>query len=414
MFDYDVVIVGAGAAGLLAAISACRCGERVLLVEKNERAARKVMITGKGRCNVSNSDDIKGYMANIYPEPRFLYPAFKTFFSNDILSILDAAGVETVLERGGRYFPASGRAVDIVDALVGTAKQDGSHFLFGTTVIDILTENESIKGVKVRGKSGENLILAPKVIICTGGKSYPLTGSTGDGYRFAEKCGHTINNTLPALVPLVGNNDFFRDLEGLNLKNVNASLYIDGKKRQEEFGELAFTDFGVSGPVILTMSRWAVIALNEKSSVKLSLDLKPALDEKKLDTRILRDLDTNGKTKLGMLFREWLPMQMILVFMRRLNLNPEKLANQISGAERRAIVALMKNFAVDIVGYRDFNEAIVTSGGVAVGEVNQKTMESKIIKGLYFAGEILDVDANTGGYNLQIAFSTGWLAGMKA
>lgn len=413
MSEYDVVIVGAGAAGLLAAISARRCGGRVLLVEKNERAARKVMITGKGRCNVSNSDDIKGYMANIYPEPRFLYPAFKTFFSNDILSILDVAGVETVLERGGRYFPASGKAVDIVDALVGTAKQEGANFLFGTTVTDILLENETVKGVKVKGKTGENVIYAPKVIICTGGKSYPLTGSTGDGYRFAEKCGHTINQTLPALVPLVGNNDFFKELDGLNLKNINASLFINGKKQHEEFGELAFTDFGVSGPVVLTMSRWAVISLNAKSSVKLFIDLKPALDEKKLDARILRDLDTNGKTKLGILFREWLPMQLITVFMRRLNLNPEKLANQLSGAERRAIVALMKSFAIEIVGYRDFNEAIVTSGGVSVNEVNQKTMESKIVKGLYFAGEILDVDANTGGYNLQIAFSTGWLAGMN-
>ncbi|MBR5982577.1 MAG: NAD(P)/FAD-dependent oxidoreductase [Bacteroidales bacterium] len=411
MTDCDVIIVGAGASGLLAAISACRSDKRVVVVEKNARAARKLMITGKGRCNVTNSDDIKDFMSNIYPEPRFLYPAFKSFFSSDILAMLDEAVVDVVLERGGRYFPASGKAVDVVDALYATARRAGAKFLFSTIVTDIIVANGAVCGMKIKNESGEKSLFADKVVVCTGGKSYPLTGSTGDGYEFAKKCGHTVSQALPALVPLVGKGDFFTKLSCLNLKNISASLWIDGKKSHEEFGELEFTDYGVSGPVILTMSRWAVIALHENRKVRLSIDLKPALEEKKLDARILRDLDANGKAKLKVLFREWLPMQMIPVFIALAKLDGEKHASQLSGDERRRIVSLMKDFAFDIIGHRDFKEAIITSGGVSVDEINQKTMESKLVKGLFFAGEVLDVDANTGGYNLQIAFSTGWLAG---
>ena len=411
MTDYDVIIIGAGASGLLAAISACRSGRSVVVVEKNARAARKLMITGKGRCNVTNSADLKDFMGNIYPEPRFLYPAFKSFFSSDILAMLDEAGVEVVLERGGRYFPASGKAVDVVDALVATARRAGAKFMFSTAVTDIIVADGAVSGVKISDERGEKSLLADKVVVCTGGRSYPLTGSTGDGYEFAHKCGHSVSQILPALVPLVGKGDFFSRLSGLGLKNISASLWIDGKKLHDEFGELEFTEFGVTGPVILTMSRWAVIALHDNRKVRLSIDLKPALDEKKLDARILRDLDANGKAKLKALFREWLPMQMIPVFIGLAKLDGEKIASQLSGDERRRIVSLMKDFSFDIVGHCDFNEAIITSGGVSVDEINQKTMESKLVKGLFFAGEVLDVDANTGGYNLQIAFSTGWLAG---
>lgn len=413
MSDFDVIVVGAGAAGLLAAISAGGNGEKVLVVEKNERAARKLMITGKGRCNITNSADIKGFMGNIYPEPRFLYPAFKNFFSSDIISMLERAGVDVVLERGGRYFPASGKAVDVVDALVATAKENGAKFLFSTEVTSISVANGAVLGVKIRSSRGESMVYSEKVVVCTGGKSYPLTGSTGDGFVFAEKCGHSVFIPQPALVPLVGNDNFFANLDGLTLKNVSASLYIDGKKSQEQFGEMFFMDYGVSGPVVLTLSRWAVIALCENRSVRLSVDLKPALDEKKLDARIIRDLDANGKQKLGFLFRNWLPRQLIPTFVSKANLNIEKLACQLTGEERRRIVSTMKSFSFDIVGHRGFAEAIVTSGGVSVDEINPKTMESKLVKGLFFAGEVLNVDANTGGYNLQIAYSTGWLAGQR-
>jgi len=411
--SYDVIVIGAGASGLLAAISSCRCGKKTMIIEKNERAARKLMITGKGRCNVTNSSGINEFMNNIFPEPRFLYPAFKSFFSSDIINLLEEAGVDIVLERGGRYFPASGKAIDIVDALVTTAKKSGVKFMFSTNATEINLHNDSVYEVKIHNSQGDSSLRTEKVIICTGGKSYPLTGSTGDGYILAQKCGHTISPTLPALVPLIGKGHFFKGLNNLTLKNITLSLFIDGEKTRNEFGELQFTDYGLTGPVVLTLSRWAVIALHNNRAVKMSIDLKPAIAETQLDRRILNDIDINGKQKLKKLFKEWLPTQIIPVFLEIAKLDGEKLANQVSGDERRKIVTLMKNFTFDIVGHRDFNEAIVTSGGVSISEINQKTMESKLVKGLYFAGEVIDVDANTGGYNLQIAFSTGWLAGMK-
>lgn len=410
MGNYDDIVIGAGASGLLAAISASSRGARVLIIERNARPARKMMISGKGRCNVTNSADIKEFMQNIYPEPRFLYSAFNTFFSNNILQILDECGVPTVLERGGRYFPESGKAVSVVDALYNKAKSVGVNFLFSQRVAEIICENNIIIGVALES---EKIIKASKVIVCTGGKSYPKTGSDGDGYRFAQKCGHSVSELFPALVPLIGNSKCFPKLQDLTLRNINLSLYINGKKTREEFGEMTFTDNGLGGPVVIALSRWAVRALAEGQKVKMSIDLKPALDDKKLDERILRDLNANGKMPLRNLFKSWMPIALISYFEENLNIDLNKLANQVSGVERKSIVYLMKNMDFDIVDHRDFDEAIITSGGVCLKEINPKTMESKLVKGLFFAGEILDIDANTGGFNFQIAFSTGWLAGMQ-
>ncbi|MBK6282625.1 MAG: NAD(P)/FAD-dependent oxidoreductase, partial [Draconibacterium sp.] len=332
------------------------------------------------------------------------------FFSEDIIELLQKYGVESTLERGGRYFPASNKSLDILNALLAWVTKMGIEIKCNQRVEKLLIENGEITGVK---SNGENFT-AQKVILATGGKSYPGTGSTGDGYELARQVGHTIEKPIPALVPLETKGSIAQNLQGLNLKNVKAVIWVDGKKAGEDFGEMIFTHFGLSGPIILTLSRIAVAALQNNKKVEIAIDLKPALDEQKLDTRLIRDLNEQGKKQIGNIFREWLPASMIPVFIEKLQINPDKECHQVTGNERKQIRNLMKNLRFEISHNRSFKEAIITAGGIVTSEISPKTMESKLVKGLYFAGEVIDLDAETGGYNLQIAYSTGWLAGNSA
>ncbi len=410
MKSYDVIVVGAGPAGLLAAGSASEKGRKVLILEKMRQEGRKLLITGKGRCNITNDSNAGEFMKHVYPNGRFLRSAFGHFFSNEILELLHRYGVETTLERGGRYFPSSNKSADVLSALLRWIKDLNVEILCGMRVEKLLVENQGIKGVQANGQE----FRAAKVILATGGKSYPATGSNGDGYELARVLGHAIVPARPALVPLETRGGLAKQLQGLTLKNVQASIWVNQKKCGEDFGEMIFTHFGLSGPIILTLSRIVVDALNDGSKVEVSIDLKPALDEQKLDARLLRDLDETGKKRISNLFRNWLPASMIPVFMELAGIDPQKEGHQVSSKERKRIRNLMKNFRFEISAYRSFKEAIITAGGIPTSEISPKTMESKLVSGLFFAGELIDLDAKTGGYNLQIAYSTGWLAGRSS
>ncbi len=410
MEDFDVIVVGAGPAGLLAAGSASEQGARVLVLEKMRQAGRKLLITGKGRCNITNDADPVEFIQHVYPNGRFLRSALGHFFSQDILKLLHDQGVETTLERGGRYFPASNKSSDVLAALLGWLGERKVDILCGQRVEKLLVEGSSVKGVECNGKE----FRASKVILALGGKSYPATGSNGEGYALAQSAGHSIVPARPSLVPLETAGNVASRLQGLTLKNVRVTVWVNNKKAGEGFGEMIFTHFGVSGPIILTLSRRIVDELHLQSHIELSIDLKPALDEQKLDARLLRDLNDAGKKKIANLFRAWLPASMIPVFIEMLGIDPEKEGHQLSSRERKKIRNLMKDFRLRISGHRSFKEAIITAGGVSTKEISSKTMESKIVSGLYFAGEMIDLDAETGGYNLQIAYSTGWLAGKSS
>jgi predicted Rossmann fold flavoprotein len=410
MESFDVVVVGAGPAGLIAAGSASEGEKRVLLLEKMKQEGRKLLITGKGRCNITNDASKEEFIRQVYPNGRFLRTAFSHFFSGDILNLLHRYGVATVCERGGRYFPASNKSSDVLQALLKWVAELNVEIRRGHRVEDLIIKNQAIQGVRADGKEFK----AVKIILATGGKSYPATGSNGEGYDLARSVGHSITDLRPALVPLETDGNVAQRLQGLTLKNVRASVWVDGKKRQEEFGEMLFTHFGLSGPIILTLSRLAVEALHMHRQVEISIDLKPALDEKKLDARLLRDLDESGRKMISSIFRNWLPSSMIPVFMDLTGIDPGKECHQVTSVDRRAVRKLMKDFRFKIRGHRTFKEAIITAGGVPTREISSKTMESKLVSGLYFAGEMIDLDAVTGGYNLQIAYSTGWLAGRSS
>ena len=407
---YDVIIVGAGAAGLIAAGRAAELGGKVLLLEKMERAGRKLLITGKGRCNITNDAPQSEFLNHIYPNSRFLRHAFSTFFSKDIIRLLNENGCETVVERGGRVFPVSGKSADVVNALMKWVMKNKVTIRYGQRVESLAIKEGKVAGLKVHSSTGKQFIEAPDIILSTGGKSYPATGSDGDGYRFAASAGHTIETPREALVPVETEGDVAKRLQGLSLKNVRASVWVNGKKIKEEFGEMLFTHFGLSGPIILTLSRFIVDELRKKNKVEISIDLKPALDEVKLDNRLIRDLDEHGKKRMDNIFRLWLPSSMVLVFLDITGVEGWKEGHQLTAKERRKTMLLMKDFRFTITGCRPFKEAIITAGGVVTTEIDPKTMESKLVKNLYFAGELIDLDADTGGFNLQIAFSTGWLA----
>jgi len=408
---YDVIIIGAGAAGILASISAAKNGAEVLLLEKMNREARKMLISGKGRCNITNTAYKSDFYKKIHPKPKFLKHAFGDFFSKDILNLLEEKGLKTKEERGGRVFPESDKAADVVYTLLKIVKENNIKIQKNTKVDEIIIESAKVKGVKVNINGKNEIINAQNVIICTGGKSYPATGSTGDGYFLAEKVGHTITSLRPALVPVKTEGDIAEKLQGLSLKNSNVSVWIDNKKVRSEFGEMMFAHYGLTGPVILTLSKIAVDAFDQNKNVQISIDLKPALDEQKLDNRLQRELNDNGKKQIRNVLKNLLPSKLIPVVLQLTKIDPYKECNQVSGKERKKIRLLLKDFRFKISGHRSYKEAIVTAGGIDTSEIDSKTMMSKIIKNLFFAGEVIDLDAETGGYNFQIAFSTGWLAG---
>jgi hypothetical protein len=408
----------------MAAGQAAEQGATVLLLEKMDRPGRKLRITGKGRCNLTNVAPLSDFIAHFGPNGRFLRQAFSRFFTPDLVAFLEGLGVPTVTERGGRVFPASQEATDIVDALVRWVRDRGVTLRTRSPVERLLVEGERVTGVWIAGNQvssekpgfsdSERLYRAAAVIVATGGASYPATGSTGDGYRLAESVGHTVVPIRPALVPLETAGDVAPRLQGLSLRNVTVRLWVDGKKQGDLFGEMLFTHFGLSGPTVLSLSRQAVDALRLGQSVRLSIDLKPALDERKLDARLLRDLDAHGKQQFRTLLKGLLPRKLIPVCLDLTGIPPEKLAHQITAQERKRLRAWLKDFRLQVTGHRSFREAIITAGGVDTREVDPRTMASRLVEGLYFAGEVLDVDADTGGYNLQAAFSTGWLAGRSA
>ncbi|PIE32713.1 aminoacetone oxidase family FAD-binding enzyme [candidate division KSB3 bacterium] len=411
---YDIVIIGAGPAGLIAAIKSFAPSRQILLVEKMPRPALKLRISGKGRCNITNAANLQDFLSHFGKHGRFLRPAFREFFNTDLLQYFGKLGVTFKLERGGRYFPKSDRASDVVAALVNEVGSLKIPLWTNCDVTDLVTMSDGGFLVTIRRTSSgseSRIVQAEKVVLATGGKSYPKTGSDGAGFTLASQLGHTITPLSPSLVPLVTKGDTAKNLQGLSLKNVTASLWNQGKKIAEQFGEMLFTHFGVSGPAILSLSHAAVQCLDQKQPVLLSIDLKPALDHTRLDQRLLREIHTHSKRHIKALLQQLLPKSFLPVFLDRLNISQDKSLSELRTDERKRLRMLLKEFRLDVIGYRSFDEAIVTSGGVSVKEITPKTMESKLVKGLYFAGEIIDIDADTGGFNLQAAFSTGWLAG---
>lgn len=403
-----VVIIGAGPAGMTAAYSASQRGIDVVLVEKNERVGRKLLITGKGRCNITNNCEIEELIENVNTNGKFLYSAFYTFTNDAVMEMFENLGVRLKTERGNRVFPESDRAMDVVDAMSRLIKRKNIKLVTGKTVKNIKEKNGIVESVVL---SDGKEIKTDAVIIATGGASYPRTGSTGDGYKLAERLGHKITPLKPSLIGLEIQEDFATRLKGLSLRNVAINVYgKKNKKIYDDFGEMEFTDYGVDGPIIKSAS--CIMRDLSKESYKISLDLKPALDHEKLDKRVQRDFQKYINKKFENSLSDLLPSKMIPVVIELSGINPTTPVNSITKEERKNLVNVIKNIEMNVKRYRPMDEAIVTSGGVKTSEINSSTMESKLVGGLYFAGEVIDVDAYTGGFNLQIAFSTGYLAGM--
>lgn len=404
---FDFIVVGAGAAGLMAAGQAASKGARVLLLDKNARVGRKIMITGKGRCNVTNNCTRDRLIESMRRNPRFLYSAFDAFTPQDVMHFFEERGVPLKTERGARVFPESDKAVDIVDALAGFAKESGVVFR-QNRVIALNCEDGRITGVQTADGARYN---ARAVLLATGGKSYPLTGSTGDGYSLAESAGHTIMPVAPSLTAIVTSDKWCAELMGLSLKNVTLTVKKGKRQTVSEIGELMFTHFGISGPLVLTASSEIE---GDASEYTMTIDLKPGLDMQQLDNRLLRDFDSMKNRAFKNALDRLLPKSLIPVFILQSGIDGETQVNAITKAQRQKLCETFKAFAVRPVSLRPIEEAVVTRGGVKVTEVQPKTMESKLVQGLFIAGELLDVDAVTGGFNLQIAFSTGYLAGISA
>lgn len=423
------LIVGGGAAGMFAAVAAARNGQEVFLFEKNEKLGKKLFITGKGRCNITNACDMDTLFSSVISNSRFLYSSFYGYSNQDVIRFFEELGVRTKTERGGRVFPESDHASDVIRALEQEMKRLKVRIFLNTRVEKIITQDglfQAIESVKetgnppaskpdggARGKTSNRRTEGDACIIATGGLSYPSTGSTGDGYRFARECGHSIVPCMPSLVPMEVKEPWVGDLMGLSLRNVKVSVCQGKKCLFQDFGEMLFTHYGVSGPLILSASSYVGTKLM-KQELKLEIDLKPALDEKQLDHRVLKDFEENHnrqfKNALGKLF----PSKLIPVMVELSGIDPEKKVHDVSKEERQRFVHLIRHFSMTVTGLRDYNEAIITRGGVKTKEIDPGTMESKLVKGLYFAGEVLDVDALTGGFNLQIAWSTAYTAGCSS
>ena len=393
---------------MMAAGQAAGLGADTLLLEKMRRPGRKLGITGKGRCHLTNVASLPEIISHFGSSGIFLRQAFYRFSNDELVVFFEDLGVPTVVERGGRIFPASGQARDVVDALTAWMRRQGVTVRRKISVDGLLIKRQKVCGVC--GLTGE-IYPADAVIIATGGVSYPATGSTGDGYSLARSAGHSIVSPRPALIPLETEGAVAPRLQGLSMRNVNVSVLINGRKQDEAFGEMLFTHFGLSGPVILSLSGRVTDALDMGGRVTISIDLKPALDEHKLDERLLRDLDAHGKRKFQTLLEGLMPGKLIPVCMDLTGIPPDRRGHQITASERRRLRAWLKDFRLEVTGTRPISEAIITAGGINTGEIDPRTMASRLVSGLYFAGEVMDIDADTGGYNLQAAFSTGWLAG---
>lgn len=403
----EVFVIGGGPSGMMAAITAAQKGNRVTLFEKNDKLGKKLFITGKGRCNVTNASEIEEIIENIPGNGNFLYSALYTFTNNDLMNLIENTGVPLKIERGNRVFPKSDKSSDIIKAFESLLKKLNVKLMLNTNVDDIIIDGNNIKGIKI----GDKINYCDSLIIATGGKSYPLTGSTGDGYVFANKAGHSIEDIKPSLVPLIVKEDYIKELQGLSLKNVSISVKSGKKTIFSDLGEMIFTHFGISGPLVLSMSRYIIDMFPGK--VLVHINLKPGLTEEQLDKRIQRDFEKYSRKMFKNSLDDLLPQKLIPVIIKLSGIDEEKEVNQISKIERANIVNLLRDFKVTAIGTRPIDEAIITSGGVCVKEINPSTMESKLVKGLFYAGEVIDVDALTGGFNLQIAFSTGYLAGFN-
>lgn len=407
-----VVVIGAGAAGMIAAYAAAMCGHQVLILEKNEKPGKKLFITGKGRCNITNASDPDGMFASFIRNKKFMYSSFYTFDNQAVMDFFETNGLPIKVERGNRVFPVSDHSSDVIKVLQKVLREYGVRVQYLTTVTDLLIENGVVQGVKAIENKKAKTYEADSVICTCGGCSYPVTGSNGDGYKLAKQAGHAIIELKPSLVPLVTKEPYIKELQGLSLKNVTASLYAGNKKIFEEFGEMLFTHFGVSGPLMLSASSVANDYFG-KGELKLFIDFKPALSKEQLDLRLQRDFADNINKAFKNAIAGLLPSKLIPIVIDLSGIEEERKVHSITKEERMALVDLLKGFPCTVTGLRGFEEAIITRGGVSVKEINPSTMESKLVKNLYFAGEVLDVDALTGGYNLQIAWSTGYLAGIS-
>lgn len=406
----NVIVVGGGAAGMMAAVFAARNGQNVQLLEKNEKLGKKLFITGKGRCNITNAADIEDLFTAVISNPKFLYSGFYSFTNQQVIDFFEELGVKTKIERGERVFPVSDHSSDVIAAFSRELKLLGVSVSLHTEVRELLCEQDKVCGVLLtNGKK----MKADAVIVATGGISYPSTGSTGDGYRFAKETGHRVTELLPSLVPMEVRQWYAKELQGLSFRNIEIRITDGKKKLYEEFGEMLFTHYGVTGPVILSASSVVGKTLRKKE-LTLHIDLKPALSEEQLDKRILREFDANHNKQYKNSIDSLFPAKLKPIMIELSEIEPEKKVNEITKEERQRLVHLIKDFTMTLTGLRSYNEAIITKGGVSVKEIDPGTMESKKMKGLYFAGEVLDLDAVTGGYNLQIAWSTGYLAGINA